>query len=521
MMLFANAHRKVAGQAPGSGPAFVLANFPMADRRFLIHVPIGLTARGQPLVFNSLTFAVFFLIVVALHYAPFPWRLKKINLLVASYIFYAAWNPPFVLLLWASTVVDWWMARLIYREDRPTQRKRLLLVSLALNLGMLSYFKYGAFALANWQYLMSLVGIAYTPPAWDIVLPIGISFYTFVTLSYTLDVYLKRAKPGNSFLDFALFVTYFPHLVAGPIVRPVDLLPQFATPRVASRSLFLWGLALITLGLFNKVVVADELLSPVADAVFAAHDPLPFVDAWVGVIAFSGQIFADFAGYSTIAIGVSLCLGFSLPVNFRYPYAAIGFSDFWRRWHISLSTWLRDYLYIPLGGNRGGAWRTYRNLMLTMLLGGLWHGANWTFVVWGGLHGLFLSAERLVRARSRPREGPRPLSVQLVMAIATYLLVCLTWVFFRARDFPAAGTMLRAMSGLNVAAKPVIATMPLVLVIVTMTVMLAVHWMMRDRELETVVARQPVWLLGLTLGTMATLVLIAQGEGNAFIYFQF
>ncbi len=240
------------------------------------------------MVFNSLTFVLFFLVVVSCHHAPLPWPVKKLNLLIFSYLFYAAWNPPFILLLWASTIVDWWMAKLIYREDRPAQRKRLLVVSLALNLGMLSYFKYGAFALKNWQALMASVGVAYTPPAWDIVLPIGISFYTFVTLSYTLDVYLKRAKPGNSFLDFALFVTYFPHLVAGPIVRPIDLIPQFAQPRVASRALFLWGLALITLGLFQKVVVADTLLAPVANDVFGAANPLPPLDAWAGVIAFRG-----------------------------------------------------------------------------------------------------------------------------------------------------------------------------------------------------------------------------------------
>ncbi|NNM76840.1 MBOAT family protein [Sphingomonas sp. ID1715] len=473
------------------------------------------------MVFNSLTFVVFFLIVVCFHYAPFSWQVKKFNLLIFSYIFYAAWNPPFILLLWASTVVDWWMAKLIYREERPRQRKRLLLVSLALNLGMLSYFKYGAFALKNWQALMGAIGVAYVPPAWDIVLPIGISFYTFVTLSYTLDVYLKRAKPGDSFLDFALFVTYFPHLVAGPIVRPIDLMPQFATPRVASRPLFLWGLALIVLGLFQKVVVADTLLAEVAEDVFGARQPLPPLDAWAGVIAFSGQIFADFAGYSTCAIGVSLCLGFSLPVNFRYPYAAIGFSDFWRRWHISLSTWLRDYLYIPLGGNRGSRWRTYRNLMLTMLLGGLWHGANWTFVVWGGLHGLYLSGERFLRERFGWKGEPRSLVPKLLVALLTYLLVCITWVFFRAPDFAAAGKLLADMAGLRPSAPPIIATVPLALTAITMGAMFTAHWLMRDRELEDVVARRPAWLVGLVVGVMAAAVILAQGEGSAFIYFQF
>ncbi len=473
------------------------------------------------MVFNSLTFVIFFLVVVGCHYAPLPWRMKKFNLLIFSYLFYAAWNPPFILLLWASTIVDWWMAKLIFREQRPARRKRLLVVSLALNLGMLSYFKYGAFALKNWAALMGTIGVVYTPPAWDIVLPIGISFYTFVTLSYTLDVYLKRAKPGNSFLDFALFVTYFPHLVAGPIVRPIDLIPQFARPRVATRALFLWGLALITLGLFQKVVVADAILSPVANDVFGAANPLPPLDAWAGVVAFSGQIFADFAGYSTCAIGVSLCLGFSLPMNFRYPYAAIGFSDFWRRWHISLSTWLRDYLYIPLGGNRHGHWQTYRNLMITMLLGGLWHGANWTFVVWGGLHGAYLSTERFLRARYGWEGEPSGLASRLLLALGTFGLICITWVFFRAPDFSAAGHLLRDMVGLSLAAPPIIATVPLALAATAMAAMLTLHWRMRDVDLEDLVARQPAWLTGAVIGVMATAVILAQGEGGAFIYFQF
>ena len=273
-----------------------------------------------------------------------------------------------------------------------------MLLSVVFNLGMLGYFKYGGFLLENFQALAATVGIDYTPPAWNIVLPVGISFYTFVTMSYTLDVYLRRARPGNSFLDFALFVTFFPHLVAGPIMRPTDLLPQFERESRPTRQQLRWGLMLMTLGLFNKIVIADGLLAPVVDKVYGAKDPLATLDAWLGTLAFSGQIFCDFAGYTTTAIGASLVLGISLIDNFRYPYASIGFSDFWRRWHISLSTWLRDYLYVPLGGNRKGPGRTYVNLMLTMLLGGLWHGAAWTFVVWGGLHGLFLVSRAAAEA---------------------------------------------------------------------------------------------------------------------------
>ena len=306
------------------------------------------------MLFNSLTFIAFFAIVLALHYAPLPWRLKKVNLLIASYIFYGAWSPPFVLLLWLSTVLDWYVAKWLDQTEAPRRRRWLLFASMAGNLGMLGYFKYGGFLLENFTQAMGALGMAYRAPEWDIILPVGISFYTFQTMSYSLDVYFRRAKPARSFLDFALFVTFFPQLVAGPIVRPVDLIPQFASPRVASARQFAWGWMLIVLGLFQKIVLADGFLAPVVDKVYGAKEMLPALDAWLGTLAFSGQIFFDFAGYTTTAIGTALALGFSIPDNFRAPYAAIGFSDFWCRWHISLSSWLRDYLYIPLGGNRQG-----------------------------------------------------------------------------------------------------------------------------------------------------------------------
>ncbi len=402
------------------------------------------------MLFNSLTFVVFFAIVLALHNLPLPWKTKKINLLIASYVFYAAWSPPFVLLLWLSTAVDWVVARKIFATDSQSRRKALLGVSLAVNLGMLGYFKYGGFLLENWAALMSAIvmsaiGIDWTAPGWDIVLPVGISFYTFQTLAYSMDVYLRRAKPADSLLDFALFVTFFPQLVAGPIVRPTQLIPQFQSPVKASRNQLLWGLGLMTLGLFEKIVIADGALAPAADAVFGAATAVPFTDAWLGTLAFAGQIFSDFAGYSTVAIGTALCLGFSLPDNFRFPYAAIGFSDFWRRWHISLSTWLRDYLYIPLGGNRKGWHRTQVNLMVTMLLGGLWHGAAWTFVIWGGLHGFYLGVERFLQRRYGGAKIATTFGFKLGLGLLTYFLVNLTWVFFRSKDFGTAWSMTRAM----------------------------------------------------------------------------
>jgi len=353
------------------------------------------------MIFNSLTFVVFFAIVMVLHHAPFfSWDQKKLNLMIASYLFYAAWNPPFVILLWISTVVDWWAAQWMVRAKHERTRKAWMLASVIVNLGMLGYFKYGGFLLNNFVELMGTLGVVYQPPKWDIVLPVGISFYTFATLSYTLDVYLRRSKPAKHFLDYALFVTFFPHLVAGPIMRPTELVPQFEQkPRITAHQIY-FGLGLMTLGLFQKVVLADGFLAPVVEKVFDAREGVPtMLDAWTATLAFSGQIFCDFAGYSSTAIGVALCLGFAMPDNFRFPYAAVGFSDFWRRWHITLSSWLRDYLYIPLGGNRHGQARTYTALMGTMLLGGLWHGAAWTFVAWGGLHGTYLAVERWLRGR--------------------------------------------------------------------------------------------------------------------------
>ncbi len=473
------------------------------------------------MLFNSLTFVVFFAVVLFLHNLPFSWRTKKLNLLLASYLFYAAWNPPFVLLLWLSTLVDWFAARSIYRTASRHRKRAWLILSLCVNLGILGFFKYGEFLLANWQALMASVGVQYQPADWSIVLPVGISFYTFQTMAYSLDVYLGRSKPTRSFLNFALFVTFFPQLVAGPIVRPTHLVPQFEQPRRATGSQLTWGLALITLGMFQKVVIADGLLSPVADTVFGADEALKTVDAWIGVLAFSGQIFSDFAGYSTTAIGVALCLGFSLPNNFQFPYAAIGFSDFWRRWHISLSSWLRDYLYVPLGGNRKGNVRTYANLMTTMLLGGLWHGASWTFVVWGGLHGLYLAVERWLKSRFGQSTIVRRTLPRVLLALFTYGLINVTWVFFRAQDFPTAWRLLASMFGATEDGSAVVSTIGILLTTIVTTGMLLTHWIMRDRSLEQAVERTPWWLTGILWGLMLFSITTTQGSGDAFIYFQF
>jgi alginate O-acetyltransferase complex protein AlgI len=471
------------------------------------------------MVFNSLTFVVFFACVLALHAMPFSWTTRKINLLIASYLFYAAWNPPFVILLWISTVVDWYAAQGLVKSEKPTARRAWMLLSVVVNLGMLGYFKYGTFMLENFKALMAAFGVDYQPPSFSIVLPVGISFYTFATLSYTLDVYLRRAAPARNFLDYALFVTFFPHLVAGPIMRPTELVPQFAEPRRATATQLRFGLALMTLGLFQKIVLADSFLSKPAEMVYDGAKIPGVVDSWIATLAFSGQIFCDFAGYSTTAIGAAMCLGFAMPDNFRFPYAAVGFSDFWRRWHITLSSWLRDYLYIPLGGNRHGEARTYIALMTTMLLGGLWHGASWAFVVWGGLHGLYLSVERVLKHRFA---GYRPSPLALIgLGLLTYALINITWVFFRAKSFGKAWTVLRGMFGFNDDAQPILPTVHLVMVVAIVSAIVFAHWLMRARTLEDAISRTPAPMVSAVWAAMAFAIVIAQGTGNAFIYFQF
>ena len=473
------------------------------------------------MLFNSFGFLVFFALVLATHYSRLSWATKKRVLLAGSYVFYAAWSPPFVLLLWLSTVVDFVVARAMHREQRAGRRRLLLLCSLAVNLGMLGFFKYGALLTQLFVDVLALGGVTFQPATWSIVLPVGISFYTFQTLSYTIDVYRRQAEPEPSFQDFALFVTFFPQLVAGPIVRPQQLLPQFREPHQADLPQFAWGAMLFTWGLFQKAVLADAVLSLVVADAFNSTIPVSPLDAWAGVLAFSGQIFFDFSGYSMCAIGVALCLGFSLPDNFRCPYAAVGFSDFWRRWHISLSTWLRDYLYIPLGGNRGGVSKTYRNLMITMLLGGLWHGADWRFLVWGGVHGLYLVLERLFF----PEAGRRALQAgpgrAFFGALVTFLFVSLAWVFFAAGTWTGCVSMFGSLFGLHTQTVMTVQTYDMILVGLIVLGMLCAQWRFRETALHEWVGRLPTWLVACGWAALAYMIIVTGGGNAAFIYFQF
>jgi D-alanyl-lipoteichoic acid acyltransferase DltB (MBOAT superfamily) len=399
------------------------------------------------MLFNTTQFFVFFVVVLTLFYAlPRPWR--KYLLLIASYYFYASWNINFVPLLAIITLVDYGCALWMERFTHPGRRKAFLILSLAVNLGFLGFFKYYNFLGETLAQLMGLTPNAF---ALSIILPIGISFHTFQSMSYVVDVYRGEQKAVRNLTDYALFIAFFPQLVAGPIVRAGEFFEDLCTWRKPDVEEKLRGVLWMVMGLTKKMAFADQF-AQIADAYFsnlAAHaGPAA---AWSGVFSFAMQIFFDFSGYTDMAIGMALLLGFHFPVNFERPYLAFSITDFWHRWHISLSRWLRDYLYIPLGGNRGGSWKTYRNLILTMLLGGLWHGASWNFLIWGGYHGTLLSLERLA-GRTKFLAKPNALLYPL-RAVFTFVLVCVGWVFFRAATLADSVFVIRQMfsGGWNVA----------------------------------------------------------------------
>jgi len=385
------------------------------------------------LLFPTVTFAVFFAIVLPVSWTlmrtPRAWR---VFIIVASYVFYGWWDWHFVFLLAASTVVNHVLAVAIYRAGEVRTRKALLALAVAFDLGLLAYFKYTNF------FLSSADNVFGTSWLTNVTLPVGVSFYTFMAISYVVDTYRGGLAP-TSFGRFAVFQAFFPHLVAGPIVRASELLPQLETPRDPRRVDTSRAFFLIVSGLFLKVVIANHLSTHIVDNVFAAPDSHSSLEVLIAVYGYAVQIFADFCGYTNIAIGVALLLGFEFPQNFASPYTAVSLQDFWRRWHMTLSRWLRDYLYIPLGGNRKGRILTYRNLMLTMVLGGLWHGAAWTFVAWGTIHGIGLAIERAI--------GWRPVTraQQWFGRVLTFHVVCFAWIFFRADTFSRAGQVIERL----------------------------------------------------------------------------
>jgi alginate O-acetyltransferase complex protein AlgI len=418
------------------------------------------------MLFTSWPFLFFFgVVLLGLRLCPSR-RSRQILVLAASLYFYACWRTAYLALLAAPSLIDYWCALRI-GESTGRRRRWFLWLSIASNLGLLAYFKYTNFFLGT---LAELLGRSHREL--DITLPVGISFFTFKALSYTIDVYRGEIPVCRNWRQYAMFITYFPELVAGPIVRASVFLPQIQRSLRWSWPRTLLGMEMVLLGVTKKLLVADRL-AVFVDAVFERPADYAPLTVLMSIVAYSIQIYCDFSGYSDIAIGTSKIIGFDLPENFNLPYLATSLAEFWRRWHITLSSWLRDYLYIPLGGNRHGRARTYANLMITMLLGGLWHGANWTFVVWGLLHGAGLAISRAVGGRVKlPR---------VACWVLTYSFVCLTWIFFRARSFPVAALVLRKVlwlepDGVAYVYSPLLLLLPLVI---------AGHWLgalARQRE---------------------------------------
>lgn len=395
------------------------------------------------MLFTQIEFFVFLTTVIAFVRFVRNHRAQKVFLLLASYYFYAYWDWRFLGLLLLSTIIDFLVGQGLKRTKQPSNRKALIIISVIVNLALLATFKYCNFFVSTFRPLLAPFG--FNVGAIDIILPIGISFYTFQSLSYVIDVYRGTLKPCDRLLDYAVFVAFFPQLLAGPIVRASHLLPQFAAPRVMTWERTFLGFRQFVYGLVKKAIVADSLASFV-DVTFANAGAFDSATTWLSVLAYSLQIYCDFSGYSDMAIGTARVLGYDFTENFRCPYIARSIDDFWRRWHISLSSWLRDYLYIPLGGNRKGELRTYVNLMLTMLLGGLWHGAAWTFVFWGGLHGASLAVHKLIcRVTGQNRDAPRGTARAVWGWAVTMLIVVVGWVFFRAHNYGDAFSILRQM----------------------------------------------------------------------------
>ena len=387
------------------------------------------------MLFSDPSFWVFFAGVVAL-YVMLPHRWQNRMLLVASYVFYSAWDWRFLSLIIISTVTDYIIGKRLHEEIREKHRLRYLLMSLAVNLGILGIFKYFNFFAGSFVGLLAPLGITPNDLTLNIILPVGISFYTFQTISYTFDIYRKQLKPCHNFLDFALFVAFFPQLVAGPIERARNLIPNVVNPRTLSWDKTGRGVVLCLIGLIKKVVIADAI-SGIVDGVYGPGDPSSAA-VYMATVLFAVQIYCDFSGYTDIARGISKILGFELMRNFAQPYFSTSPQSFWRRWHISLSTWLRDYLYIPLGGNRGSETKTYRNLILTMLLGGLWHGAAWTFVAWGLFHGGMLAVHRRFGAILETPAQLGKLGQTILKTgklIVFFHLTLYGWLLFRAVSF--------------------------------------------------------------------------------------
>jgi alginate O-acetyltransferase complex protein AlgI len=465
------------------------------------------------MVFNSWQFLFFLILVLALDGALVQRvQARKWMLLLASYYFYGIWNWHYLALIICSTLIDFEIGR---RMPRATKPRTLLLLSVVINLGILAFFKYANFFLISLNAGLQAAHAEISFNTLDIVLPVGISFFTFQALSYTIDVYRKEIAPRENLLDYALFIAFFPQLVAGPIVRAVEFFKQLDTPEPPTSREINLGLILILLGLVKKMAIADSLASSV-DPVFSAPLLATAQDSLLAVYAYALQIYCDFSGYTDTAIGCALLFGFRFPQNFNYPYIATTFRDFWRRWHMTLSRFLRDYLYVALGGNRQGPTRTQVNLLLTMILGGLWHGANWTFVFWGLLQGAYLVLERGAQYLFPEFYRSKNPAILFLRWLIVFHAICFAWIFFRAASFSEALVIVKNITGLFSMA---LSFTPLTGFLIMFA---AIHFLGNRYHGKERLADAPAWFTGVVLGiAICALWIYTPAEHRAFIYFQF
>ena len=478
------------------------------------------------MLFNSFTFILFFFVVYIL-YRNLSHKGQNILLLAGSYIFYMSWNWKFLSLILLSTVVDYFCGMKVHAAKTDARKKNWLVLSVVTNLVILAFFKYYNFFAENLAALTSVFGWTPGDLTLNIILPVGISFYTFQTMSYSIDIYRKEIKPERNILNFALFVAFFPQLVAGPIERAKNLLPQIQAPRKITAPLIQKGLWMILWGYFLKVFVADNM-GLIVDNVFAKTGIIPGGEALLGIYAFAFQIFGDFAGYSSIAIGVAALMGFHLSTNFLFPYFVTNPQDFWRNWHISLSSWLRDYLYIPLGGNRGGEMKLYRNLFLTMLLGGIWHGAAWTFVIWGAYQGGILILHRYF-SPIVSQWWPSRLSlnsfqkkcIRVVKIMFMFQLTCIGWLIFRAGSVEQISDFLQSIFFNMAAYSPESIYYCLLLSFFALPLLIIQFFQVRYKSANSL-KRFPLYSrYAIYLGLYYLILVFGEYGSREFIYFQF
>jgi alginate O-acetyltransferase complex protein AlgI len=473
------------------------------------------------MLFNSLSFAIFLPIVFLLYWFVMHKNLKLQNilLLVSSYFFYSCWDWRFLFLLIFSTLLDYFTGIKMSDAKNQNQKKVWFLISVIINLGFLGFFKYYNFFIESFTAMLTEFGLKPNPYTLKIILPVGISFYTFHGLSYVIDIYRSRIKAEKNFIDYSVFVCFFPLLVAGPIERATHLLPQVKSKRVFSNELFNEGILQIAVGLFRKIVIADSLAKYV-DVVYGNPDIYNSITLILGTVFYAFQIYYDFSGYSDIAIGTSKLFGFKLLQNFRLPYFSTSITEFWRKWHMSLSFWLRDYLYIELGGNRSGILKTYRNLFLTMLLGGLWHGSNWTFVVWGGIHGLFLSIEKYLNSTPALKFLKQ---ISFLGYIYTFIVVCFAWIYFRASDISSANLIMSTILNGNLSMPFIgdITVLTNAIVVLLIGIAFDLYLRITNQDLEYLGNKlTSIQLITLVSGTVILITLFYSNSNN-FIYFQF